>query len=263
MATIEHMYEMLQKLKNDISYNELKNDIFDESLKKNDSTIFDNGFCSNELFVSQITELKDINKNISYETEILTRTIESLVNKVISLENEMKELKEKFQNTHQNNKINCVDNDSKEKEEHIKLKIEEKNIINDNDNLTKNYDTLIEEEEEDEEEQEQEEVEEVEETVDEEEEEEVEEVEETVVEEKEEEEAVVEEKEEEVVTDEEQEVICLEEKDNDEDEVFEIEIDDITYFTTDEENGILYEVDSDGEVGKKVGIIKNGEPIFS
>ena len=45
--------------------------------------------------------------------------------------------------------------------------------------------------------------------------------------------------------------------------MFEIEIDDITYFATDEENGILYEVDSDGEVGKQVGIIKDGEPIFS
>jgi hypothetical protein len=52
------------------------------------------------------------------------------------------------------------------------------------------------------------------------------------------------------------------EEDEDE-EVFEIEIDDITYFATDEENGILYEVDKDGEVGKKVGIIKDGEPIFS
>jgi hypothetical protein len=45
-------------------------------------------------------------------------------------------------------------------------------------------------------------------------------------------------------------------------EVFEIEIDDVTYYATSEENGILYEVDSDGEVGKKVGIIKDGEPIF-
>ena len=48
-----------------------------------------------------------------------------------------------------------------------------------------------------------------------------------------------------------------------EEEVFEIEIDDVTYFATHEENGILYEIDSDGDVGKKVGIIKDGEPIFS
>jgi len=263
MATIEHMYEMLQKLKNDISYNELKNDIscneginniFDESLKKNDSTIFDNGFCSNELLVSQINELKDINKQVSSETEILSITIESLVNKVISLEIEIKELKNQFNNVYQNNKINCLDPDSEEKEERIKLKIEEKIIINDSENLTNNYVTLVEEEEQEEEEQEEEEQEEEEQEV----------VEEAVVEQEEEEES-----EEEVATDEEIEEECLEEnekeaeEENDEEEVFEIEIDDVTYFTTDEDNGILYEVDSDGEVGKKVGIIKNGEPIFS
>ena len=55
------------------------------------------------------------------------------------------------------------------------------------------------------------------------------------------------------------EAVNLEE---DEEEVFEIEIDDVTYFATHEENGILYEVDKDGDVGKKVGIIKDGEPIF-
>ena len=54
-----------------------------------------------------------------------------------------------------------------------------------------------------------------------------------------------------------------EEEVEEEEEVFEIEIDDITYYATHEENGILYEVDKDGEVGKKVGIIKDGEPIFS
>jgi hypothetical protein len=59
---------------------------------------------------------------------------------------------------------------------------------------------------------------------------------------------------------EEQPVAAVEEE---EEEVFEIEIDDITYYATHEENGILYEVDKDGEVGKKVGIIKDGEPIFS
>jgi hypothetical protein len=48
-----------------------------------------------------------------------------------------------------------------------------------------------------------------------------------------------------------------------EEEVFEIEIDDITYFATDEENGILYEITKDGDIGKKVGIIKDGEPIFN
>jgi len=49
----------------------------------------------------------------------------------------------------------------------------------------------------------------------------------------------------------------------DDEEVFEIEIDDITYFATDEENGIIYEVTADGDVGRKVGILKDGEPIFA
>jgi hypothetical protein len=53
------------------------------------------------------------------------------------------------------------------------------------------------------------------------------------------------------------------EEEEEEEEVFEIEIDDVTYYATHEENGILYEVDKDGEVGKKIGIIKDGEPIFS
>ena len=68
--------------------------------------------------------------------------------------------------------------------------------------------------------------------------------------------------EEDVEEEEEQEQTVVEEEEDSE-EVFEIEIDDVTYFATDEENGILYEVDKDGEVGKKVGIIKDGEPIFS
>ena len=63
--------------------------------------------------------------------------------------------------------------------------------------------------------------------------------------------------EEEVQTEEEEEVK------EEEEEVFEIEIDDITYFATDEENGILYAMTKDGDVGEKVGIIKEGEPIFS
>ncbi len=53
------------------------------------------------------------------------------------------------------------------------------------------------------------------------------------------------------------------EEEEEELELFEIEIDDVTYFATDEENGDLYEMDKDGDVGKKVGIIKDGEPIFN
>jgi hypothetical protein len=78
-------------------------------------------------------------------------------------------------------------------------------------------------------------------------------------EEDEDEEADEEEEEEE----EEEESAQAEAEEEEEEEVFEIEIDDVTYYATHEENGILYEVDKDGEVGKKVGIIRDGEPIFS
>jgi hypothetical protein len=95
-------------------------------------------------------------------------------------------------------------------------------------------------------------------------------VEEEVVEEEVEEEEVVEEEvEEEEVEEEEvvEEVLAqplpkVEEEEEEEEEVFEIEIDDITYYATGEENGVLYEVTEDGDVGKKVGVIKDGEPIF-
>jgi len=53
-----------------------------------------------------------------------------------------------------------------------------------------------------------------------------------------------------------------EEEEEEEEEVFEIEIDDVTYFATDEENSILYEIKDDGDIGKRVGIIRDGEPIF-
>ena len=56
-------------------------------------------------------------------------------------------------------------------------------------------------------------------------------------------------------------VASLEESDADE-EFFEIEIDDVTFCTNDEENGLIYELTEDGEVGDKVGYLKDGEPFF-
>lgn len=49
---------------------------------------------------------------------------------------------------------------------------------------------------------------------------------------------------------------------NDEEELFEVEIDDVTYLASDDENGILYEITSNGDPGNKIGIIKDGEPII-
>ena len=158
-------------------------------------------------------------------------------------------------------------------EEHVRLKIEEKQVttVNESDDessLASLEEEVEEELEADEEEEvanssvaEEEEVEEEEEEVAEDLEEEVEEsVESEEVEEESEKEISDEESEEEEEVEEVATVASLEE---DEEEVFEIEIDDVTYYATSEENGILYEVDADGEVGKKVGIIKDGEPIFS
>ncbi len=49
---------------------------------------------------------------------------------------------------------------------------------------------------------------------------------------------------------------------DDEEELFEIEIDDVSYCTNDENNGIIYALTADGDVGDKVGYLKDGEPFF-
>jgi hypothetical protein len=88
----------------------------------------------------------------------------------------------------------------------------------------------------------------------EEEEEEEEETEEEEEEEQEEEQEVEEKAEEEAETSNKEEV--------EEEELFEIEIDDVTYCTNNEENGFIYELSEDGEVGNKVGYLKESEPFF-
>jgi hypothetical protein len=54
----------------------------------------------------------------------------------------------------------------------------------------------------------------------------------------------------------------VEDEDEEEEDVFEIEIDDVTYFTNNEENGSIYMVDQNGDPGKKIGHLKEGEPFF-
>ena len=88
-----------------------------------------------------------------------------------------------------------------------------------------------------------------------------------IVEEEEEEVETEEEEEEEVETEEEEEEEEVkeekkEEVEEEEEELVEIEIDDITYCTNDEENGFIYELSEEGEVGDKVGYLKEGEPFF-
>ena len=48
-----------------------------------------------------------------------------------------------------------------------------------------------------------------------------------------------------------------------EEELFEIEIDDVTYCTNDEENGFIYEIDKEGNVGDIIGHFKDSEPFFN
>jgi hypothetical protein len=83
-------------------------------------------------------------------------------------------------------------------------------------------------------------------------------VEEEVVEEEvvEEEEVVVEETEEEKT---ETEVVA---DDDNEEEVFEIEIDGTSYYTTNETSGMIYAKTEDGDIGDEVGYFEDGEPGF-
>ena len=152
--------------------------------------------------------------------------------------------------------------------ENIKLEIEEKEDVEEED-----VEQDVEEEEEEEQEQDEEEEEEEEQEQDEEEETDVEqddteedetdgkeEVEEVSKEEQEEEEQEVEVDEED--SDEVETEASVEEEEEEEEELFEIEIDDVTYCTNNEENGFIYELTEDAEVGAKVGYLKEGEPFF-
>jgi hypothetical protein len=102
-------------------------------------------------------------------------------------------------------------------------------------------------------------------------EEEAEEEEEVVEEEAEEEEEVVEEEEEEEVVEEEEEEEVVEEEaeeeeevveEESEEEVFEIEIKGKSYYTTNETNGTIYNIDENEEIGEEIGKFENGKPVF-
>jgi hypothetical protein len=304
MATIEHMYSMLQKMKIDNSTNLKENE------NKPPETSF---FVPLEPFTNFSWEDRDLLKwvkgdcktslqSLHYHLKKSMAEIRELTIKVDNLENELSEIKN---NTNNNSKFLCQQLRGQQKLTsypgfsngtqtenldncHIKLKIEEKVVLKEDDEPLiidkEEEEEEVEEAEEEEEEEEEEKEEAVEEEVEEEEteeevdeeveEEEVKEVDEEVeeeeadeeVDEEVEEEVEEEETEEEVGTEEEKESEEEEEEEEEkeeEEEVFEIEIDDVTYFATHEENGILYEITKDGDVGKKVGIIKDGEPIFS
>ena len=80
------------------------------------------------------------------------------------------------------------------------------------------------------------------------------------IEEKEEEE--VEEEVEEEAEEEVEEQVEVEEEE-DETEVYEVTIRSKKYFTTDQQNGKIYEIDSEGEVGNEIGKFVNGTSVFN
>lgn len=280
MASIEQMYSMLQKLKENVdNFNEYN---FEEKKK---ATNINTNVNTNAELVTEIKTLHFEIRNITDNLQNYNDNILKLNIKITELEKELHEIKS---NTNNNSKFLCqqirgqqslssypgFSNGTQDEKKVIKIK-EEPNIIlkieektlNDTNNINKQSLFALEQiarEEEDEEEEDDKE---------EEEEDDKEEEEKEELEEEEEEEEEGEESEEEVGTDDDESkdlekempnVKQLQKEDEqEEEEVFEIEIDDIPYFVTDEENGILYEITSDGDIGKKVGIIKNGEPIFN
>ena len=311
IATMEQMYLMLQKMKNDFP-SELTKDLqYEVPNISKDNTI------------DTVNKIQILLNETVKKTDHSLILMNRLVEKINSLEREISAIKHdsemnntsiKQLETHVKGQQKLTDyvgfkrfSQQLIEEEHIKLKIEEKQedafprkkdddkiaSIKDDENVTMDQEIEIEDEseeevqEESEEEQEEEQVEVQEESEEEEESEEVQEESEEVEEEQvaeeqveevaeeeqveEEEQEQEEESEEEVVTDDEDSGDTINNSkqtletsvEDDEEEVFEIEIDDVTYFATSDENGILYEVTEDGEVGSKVGIIKDGEPIFS
>jgi hypothetical protein len=298
MATIEHMYSMLQKITNKSS----------ETINQQDIPIVSSKYQNYDDIINNLTML--LNRTI-IDNKKNTESIAILLNRVNQLE---QELTENRSNTNNNSKYLCQQIRGQQvltsypgfstssisskqltksvEEEHIKLKIEEKELLEDlefqedNENCDDHLELISEEKDEDQQSEEEVGTEDEEESVvveEEVKEEEVVAVKEEVVEVEDEEivaveevvqveevavEEVVEEEEEEVEEEEEEEEVEEEEvegevEEEEEEEVFEIEIDDITYFATHEENGILYAITSDGDVGNKVGIIKDGEPIFN
>ena len=77
-----------------------------------------------------------------------------------------------------------------------------------------------------------------------------------------------EEEEEEEETEEVEEVEEVEEEEEEteevevEEEYVEVTINGVTYCTNDEQNGTIYAVTDDGDLGEEVGVFKQGKPVF-
>jgi len=262
----------IHDLKNKIE--EISNKVFDLKRETENKNVTDKSNLLN----------KDDLKDIKYKIDKLEDKVESMFSFFDNILNKFTKLEEKFinlTNEKKSDKEKIIESAiiSSCKNENIKLEIDEKTDVkkinikenteinwlklkkdNDNDNEEKEEEEKEEEEEEEEEEDEEEEEEKEEEEEEEEEEDEEEEEEEEEKEEDKEEEIKILKKEDEVETEEESEEES--EDESEEEELFEIEIDNITYCTTNEENGFIFELTKECEQGKKVGYLKNGDPIF-
>jgi hypothetical protein len=235
-------------------FNKIKKEMIDYELYKE---FYDFMKCSPmmQTVIKENRELKMFNK-------ILLETVDELKQELRNKEFAyVKVKKEKLDElVDLTDEIESIDGSYVEKEPNIIYELVEENtehVVYEKDTTLEEGEIIEEEEvEEEEEEEEEEEVE-----VEEEEEEveiEQEEVEEEE-EEEEEEEVEVEEEEEEVEVEEEEEV---EEVEEEEEEVYEIKIKSKTYYVTNEKNGTIYSVTSDGDIGDEVGKYVDGKPVF-
>jgi hypothetical protein len=208
------------------------------------------------------------------EVELFNKQQEETYKKIIeTCDKEIEDLKNQINNCVKQSLDYNLTSDKQEKE-NIILHIEENSDLeldlesdeeeSDEEEEDVEEDDKAESEEEEKAESEEEKVESEEEDVESEEEEKVESEEEEKEEEKAESEEEKVESEEEKTELSEDEVETEEEKDEDEEEeLFEIEIDGVTYCTENEDNGFIYVLDKDGNVGETTGYLKNGEPFFN
>jgi hypothetical protein len=233
------------------SYSELSLSEFEKS-----ENIF-NTDITRKIVKDEVSEMKEKIEEIEKKFNSFLPILTCISMKINSLSHDIKTLKESPSHTTDNNEnvMETFQNKMIQKpfivtsceNENIKFDIKEEQV---------DEDSVDEQEEEQLEEQVEEQV-------------EVEEVEEEQVEEEEEEEE--EEVEDDVETEASTETITKDDEieqgievqgEEEEEELVEIEIDDITYCTNNEDNGFIYELSEDGEVGNKVGYLKEGEPFF-
>jgi hypothetical protein len=175
--------------------------------------------------------LEEVNQNNNVDVEKEVEQSEEVVEVEEQKQEEEEEEEQEVEEVEQEEEQEV---EPQEEEEEVEVEEEEEQEVE------------VEQEEEEEEEVEVEEEEEVEEEVEVEEQEEVEE----------EEEEVEEVEEEEVEVEEQEEV-------EEEEDLYEIKINGVKYATNNEQNGLIYELVFDGDVGDVVGAFKNGKPHFN